>query len=209
MVSGPDFTCGVAANPADVIFCWGDFETTSTEWEGFPQKESIVELAAGESFICARTPTGDVWCLTKDTTDDAPPTSKDFWVTDSPVKVEDYKFKAISAGKDAICGILWDDTIACWSVTDVNDHDRILDSPAGTYKQLSVGSGHACAVRKNKGIVVCWGANSWSEWATVQALPGTFESVSAGNQHTCGIRPDGDVECWGNNGSGQLNAPEF
>jgi alpha-tubulin suppressor-like RCC1 family protein len=34
-----------------------------------------------------------------------------------------------------------------------------------------------------------------------------FSQVSAGLYHTCGLRPDGTVECWGANGSGQSSPP--
>ena len=37
--------------------------------------------------------------------------------------------------------------------------------------------------------------------------PTTFTAVSAGRQHTCGLTSAGAITCWGNNTSGQTNAP--
>ena len=34
-----------------------------------------------------------------------------------------------------------------------------------------------------------------------------YRAVSAGGAHTCGLRTSGAIECWGNNGNGQTNAP--
>ena len=36
---------------------------------------------------------------------------------------------------------------------------------------------------------------------------GVFSAVNAGWNHTCGLRPSGAIECWGDNGLGQADAP--
>ncbi len=49
----------------------------------------------------------------------------------------------------------------------------------------------------------CWGPgishiSAFDDWVT----------VAAGEQHTCGLRANGRLLCWGNNESGQLDAPD-
>ena len=44
-----------------------------------------------------------------------------------------------------------------------------------------------------------------------QASPpsGTFIDFDAGSDHSCGIRTDGNVTCWGGDGSGQATPPDL
>jgi cysteine-rich repeat protein len=89
---------------------------------------------------------------------------------------------------------------------------------------LSVGVHHACAVMSD-GAVKCWGSNDWGKlgngtmWAhwgdepgeTAQNAPAVdlgpgqkAVSVAAGAHHTCALLDDGNVKCWGLNGTGFL-----
>ena len=78
------------------------------------------------------------------------------------------------------------------------------DAPAGTFKTVSAGSSHSCAIRGDD-TAVCWGANSSGKAADAPA--GTFKTVSAGDSHSCGIRSDDTAVCWGDNWDGQADAP--
>ena len=44
--------------------------------------------------------------------------------------------------------------------------------------------------------------------ASLLVAQGRYAAVSAGGEHTCARRADSTIECWGNNGSGQTDAPE-
>jgi alpha-tubulin suppressor-like RCC1 family protein len=81
--------------------------------------------------------------------------------------------------------------------------------------QVVGGSPHLCALRQ--GEVFCWGLNSSGQigdgstadrLAPVKVSDGAMgnsgvEAISAGGNHTCALK-DGEVFCWGSNGSGRL-----
>ena len=72
-----------------------------------------------------------------------------------------------------------------------------------TFKAITAGGFHSCAVRTN-GTIVCWGNN---EDGQSNAPSGTFTAVTGGLGHSCGLRTNGTTACWGNNEDGQSNAP--
>ena len=85
-----------------------------------------------------------------------------------------------------------------------------LSSPAG--------GDFVCGVRLVDSAVVCWGDvpdEITSDVAGARVLDpqgatapeGRFEMVAVGDRHVCGVRPDGRVVCWGDDSSGQTDAP--
>ena len=72
-----------------------------------------------------------------------------------------------------------------------------------TFKTVSAGGGHSCAVRSDD-TAVCWGDNRSGQ---ADAPTGGFKSVSAGGSYSCAIRSDNTAVCWGNNEYGQADAP--
>ncbi len=95
-----------------------------------------------------------------------------------------------------------------------------------TFAQISVGSGHVCALTPD-GQAWCWGSN-WSgqlgvprtrcagwpggqpndSWCSTVPIPAAgairFRQISAGGGYTCGAALDGTAYCWGTNYMGQL-----
>ena len=93
---------------------------------------------------------------------------------------------------------------------------------AGT---LAVGQRHSCAVDQS-GSVLCWGMHEGGQLGigvtteecpigpegelrpcAAQPVPvdaGPYTAVAAGLYHTCALRVNGQVECWGDDDSGQL-----
>jgi alpha-tubulin suppressor-like RCC1 family protein len=82
-----------------------------------------------------------------------------------------------------------------------------------SFKQLSAGFGHTCAVT-TAGEAYCWGSNqngqlgngSTQGTATPVRVTGErrFLEVRAGDRHTCGLDVDFRAYCWGLNNRGQL-----
>jgi alpha-tubulin suppressor-like RCC1 family protein len=81
---------------------------------------------------------------------------------------------------------------------------------------VATGNLHACALLAG-GSVQCWGSNvsgqlgeptyqATYEWSPAPAVPGlgTAVAISAGNVHTCALISNGTVQCWGDNGYGEL-----
>jgi alpha-tubulin suppressor-like RCC1 family protein len=78
--------------------------------------------------------------------------------------------------------------------------------------RVTVGHGHACALRSN-GRVVCWGSNhhaqcgaaSGEEMKTAHDVGVTDAiAIAAGGDATCALLRSGGVTCWGGNHWGQL-----
>lgn len=86
--------------------------------------------------------------------------------------------------------------------------------------EISAGKFHSCGIRKDNGLVMCWGAGwtaqagggicqvNWGQ-SIVGATLGKCISISAGGYHTCAIKENGIVECWGKNTQGQCIAPNL
>jgi len=139
-------------------------------------------------------------------------------------------FRSISAGGTFACGVRFDDTVLCWGRTP--DSVAGAEFPAGpwpgTFKSVSAGTDHACAIRAADDTILCWGGDNqpdpstdrfksisdrcavrlddkvvcWGDNARGEAPPGpsadSFQSVS----NVCGVRLDGRMVCWGDNSDG-------
>ena len=68
--------------------------------------------------------------------------------------------------------------------------------PAGSYKSVSTGFYHPCAVKADDSIA-CWGTDSQGQ--APAALAGSYKSVDVGSFHTCVLKADESIVCWGFN----------
>lgn len=102
-------------------------------------------------------------------------------------------------------------------VTSTTAPQKLLATP-GTWKQVSVGNDHTCAIAWND-RAYCWGGNGYGQLGnntktnslipvavdTSSVLAGkTIKSIAAGNLHTCAIASDNNAYCWGSNSYGEL-----
>src|SRR5207253_9565198 len=87
----------------------------------------------------------------------------------------------------------------------------------GSVTAVSAGGYHACAILPDN-TVKCWGRNDdgqlgtgdWTRAKTPVAVNGLSlppTAISAGGYHTCALLPNGTVQCWGRNTSGQVGQP--
>jgi alpha-tubulin suppressor-like RCC1 family protein len=88
-----------------------------------------------------------------------------------------------------------------------------------TVSMLVSGTNHTCVLTTTN-EVFCWGLNSSGQLGNgtfdnsnvpvlVFGLNGMITSISAGAEFTCAQNSWGEVFCWGNNSSGQLNDGTF
>jgi alpha-tubulin suppressor-like RCC1 family protein/subtilase family serine protease len=132
---------------------------------------------------------------------------------------------AVAAGAQHTCALLSDGTVKCWGGngsgqlgdgTGSNSSTPVSVSGITTATAVSAGDFHTCAVLSD-GTVQCWGENLHGQlgngtsgtYADAPAPVSVFgistaTAVSAGYHHTCAVLSDGTVECWGDNGSGDL-----
>lgn len=79
---------------------------------------------------------------------------------------------------------------------------------------IAVGWSFTCALTTS-GAVKCWGDNYYGQLGdgtgansltpvSVSGLSGGAKAISAEYEHTCVVMKNGEVRCWGENGSGQL-----
>ena len=89
---------------------------------------------------------------------------------------------------------------------------------------IGTSTSHNCALLEG-GVIKCWGLNRWAQLGdggggvhcgpfgsnlcrpapvTVNHLGGRAQAIATGSDHTCALLEDGSVQCWGDNGQGQL-----
>ncbi|HRI71929.1 MAG TPA: EGF domain-containing protein, partial [Polyangium sp.] len=141
---------------------------------------------------------------------------------------------AITAGWSGFtCAILNDASVKCWGAAqylglgdnvtrgdnagEMGDALPVVDLGAGrTAVAIDAGLRHTCALLDD-GSVKCWGLNQAGELGLGDTNPRyrpdlavnlgtrqTATAISVGQSHSCVLLSDGDLKCWGYNGSGQL-----
>jgi len=106
---------------------------------------------------------------------------------------------SVVAGGFASCGVLADNSIACWG----DNTDGQASPPAGQYQEVNLGYDTGCGLNLF-GVIRCWGT-------PMGASPGGNYShvVTAGGPSSgfgCALSlPFGSITCWGNEDSGRIS----
>ena len=135
----------------------------------------------------------------------------------------------IAVGQSTACAITEGNTLWCWGANaegqlaqgdpfsgpGVNSAVPVQVDVGETFQSVSIGQGHACAIRMDN-TLWCWGRNPSGEIGQaegyaaqvrvpIQVLaPAEWKQIACGQQHTCGIAQDDSLYCWGNNTHNQL-----
>lgn len=233
---GDGFVCGISTG--DGVYCWGSGMynqlgngtniSRSIPVQVSGMSSGYKDVATAQSSACALKNDGTVSCWGSDRyglTGAGKPGDMENQSTARPTKVSgNYKFTALDAGAQNICGITTGSGLACWGD---NSHLQlgsgfgnafantpILVNRANHVKMIAVGTNHICA--SLNGRVNCWGSNSNKQMGISingsTSIPSAMNSLvlsytrglSANVNSTCGISPDAkSVYCWGSNSNGQ------
>lgn len=230
---GAYHTCGATTGGAATCWGYNGFgglgnnSTTDSASPVWPVGLSggVVSVAAGLYHSCALTTAGNVRCWGYNYDGQVGDGSNtDIW---SPAMVSYINSGAygLTAGGYHTCAMStgWFPA-ECWgyngygqlgndSAANSNTPVFVWNLPSGL-TSISAGGYHTCAVTPS-GAAQCWGYNGYGELGNgsladspvptaVTGLSGGTASVSVGAFHTCALTTSGNVQCWGNNGEGQL-----
>lgn len=133
--------------------------------------------------------------------------------------------QAVTAGSTHTCALLHGGTVACWGNngngqlgdgTSSGGLTPVLAQGITTATAVAAGGFHTCALLAD-GTVTCWGSDGSGQLGDggsgTRPAPVAVHGITAANKatalaagefFTCALMADGTVECWGNNGFGQL-----
>ncbi len=205
--------CGI--DQTGEAFCDSEMYLTQTP----PAGADFVAVSAGSQFGCGiRRSDRSIECWPGEkfgTCGYSPPAGQ----LDAPAGA----FTALASGVFSSCAIATDGTLHCWGLGKATEDPEQIscftfwsngqsEPPAGTFRSVSVGTGHACAVRDD-GRLACWGAGSADlcdggvNCRQSRPPAGSFEQVGVGHYHSCGVTTAHRVVCWGFDQAGLLDPP--
>lgn len=227
------------------LVCWGNNAvgqigngTTITQASQFDIQETFewVYASAGNQHSCAIREEGTLWCWGDNSNSQLGNIITTEFTLPSQVGIDNDWYR-VEASNQFTCGIKTIATenegeIVCWGLN--NNYQlgtgdtttRVLATPISaintpntSWKQLTSGSEHSCALKSTNGAIYCWGDNTYGQIGDGSIAPSTvpkqinnsntgaitsWKDVSAGQHHTCAIANSNDLYCWGNNDAGQL-----
>lgn len=229
VAGGFQFSCAVLTGGS--VRCWGSGTSGQLGNNGFLDSATpvtaglsdAVTVAAGFQHACALQSTGTVRCWGENgkgqlgnglTTDSATPVA----VSGITAAV------GLTVSGDFGCAVLADGGMRCWGANNVGQlgNGSVIQSSlpvpvTGISTAVSAGSGfeYACALLAG-GAVRCWGAglsgqlgngafaNSSTPVPVTLPLPAVAVAAGSGLSHMCAVLTDDTLQCWGDNGNGQL-----
>jgi alpha-tubulin suppressor-like RCC1 family protein len=232
IATGGIHSCGLTS--AGGVKCWGDNRsgqlgdgTTSARHTpvGVSGLSSgVTAIAAGGFHTCALTSAGGVKCWGDNRSGQLGDGTMTEHTTPVPVSGLSSGVVAISAGDYHTCALTTAHAVKCWGYNFLGQlgNGTIADSSvpvavsglAGGVAAIAAGGLHSCALT-SAGAVRCWGDNRSGQLGdgttterhtpvAVSGLASGVAAIAAGGDHSCARMNTSVVECWGENGSGQL-----
>jgi alpha-tubulin suppressor-like RCC1 family protein len=194
--------------------------------------DGAAAVAVGGGTSCALVSGGAVECWGFNQTGQLGNGNASLYSTAVPQKVAGLSATSVSVGMSSACAVTAEGAVQCWGSNALgllgSDTGRSVCGSApcspspialtslGTgIKAVSVGWTSACAVTAES-AVKCWGSNSYGQLGVappnVTSSTAPLEvagvhgvsSVSVGANFACALTVGGEVDCWGDNGKGQL-----
>lgn len=161
------------------ITCWGsDAQGVVSQ---IPQG-NFGRIGVGAGYACAVELSGPVRCWGDAPAAATPPSAIAF---------------ALSVGHDNACAIVLGG-LECWGPDLGNG---VTSPPPDEFVSVAVGYDSACGIRKEDYTTRCWGRMSAGPTRPMNR-------ITMGRKHGCGLTAEGEIECWGDNSLGQLDAPQ-
>jgi len=231
--AGMDFTCGI--DSALYLYCWGrnEYGTLGVGDTADRKTASLLStspvwasVSAGGYFACAQTIGGYLYCWGDNNNGSVGDgTTADRLQPTEVVNTPDWL--SLDTGFLHACALRDDYTLWCWGQNGYGQigNGGFSNATAGpvqlakTWKTMSVGGYHTCAIRKKDNTLWCWGQNDEGELGigtlknkNVPTKVGTSSNwalVQCGGYHTCAKKKDGTIWCFGRNQEGQIGNGKF
>ena len=182
----------------------------------------VVDVGAGQSFSCALTSAGNVYCWGSNANGNIGNASFANATIAVPVYGLNVNVASLGIGGVHSCAVMRDSSVRCWGSgargelgngATVDRHVPVVVTGLSGVVQVVAGNVHSCALTA-AGAVKCWGSNSagqlgdgsFTDRSTpvdVVGLSSGVSMITAGFQHTCALTTAGAVKCWGRNNWGQ------
>lgn len=183
---------------------------------------TYLAVSAGTYHACAVRSDKTLWCWGLNTSGQAGTGTGDAIFLKPAQAGGASDWKVVNAGAAFTCALSEIGHISCFGsnasgqLGDGSTTTRTTPTPLTgditDWQNLSVGSAHACALRKD-GSAYCWGSNTRGQigdnttnnaTAPTMVSAGPWLTISAGTDFTCALKGDHTLWCWGLNTSRQL-----
>lgn len=223
-------TCGVTT--ANVAYCWGDNffgalgDGTKTDRPTpFPVAGGRLfrQVTSGWTHTCGVALDDLTYCWGANNVGQLGDGTLTEHLTPGRVHASGLRFRRVTAGSGATCGVTGDNRAYCWGGnfvgnlgdgTTTNRLTPVAVAGAHRFRQVSTGGSYACGVTTSD-VAYCWGWNDGGQLGdgtTTNRLKPVavagglqFRQVNTtGSSYTCGTTQENRAYCWGQNDHGRL-----